>query len=66
MLMSPGLFPSDHQREGEHQIPHSSIRMLGVGTSDECVSGRITDGMFGYLIKNTKVTIIYAIYWLSL
>ena len=41
MVMSPGLFPSDHQREGEHQIPHSSIRMLGVGTSDECVSGRV-------------------------
>ena len=55
MLMSPGLFPSDHQREGEHQIPHSSIRMLGVGTSDECVSGRITDGMFWYLIKNPTV-----------
>ena len=35
---------------------------LGVGTSDECVTERIADGMFGYLINCLFFTLNPTVY----
>ena len=43
-------------------MPSEVKEGLGVGTSDECVTGRIADGMFGYLINCLFLTFNPTVY----